>query len=471
MTDFSKSRDGVQRLNFDLGGGNYGEVVTPRTQSDLFRATFAKAITSGTDPEFFTLVGQIGSGIGLSQTGGNLVITSGTTANSELILRSTKSFDKSFVARWQTILSQRIANNNFVVELVDVLGDGLAYTIESATSVKVTLPEHGFSSENVGQSISIGAITGASGVPGRYAIASVSNDTITFTVAGWPSSGDGTCSLFGWNFHRTAYSGTTATNASYDSGRNGYASGDTTSNINTTASPGHMGIMTAEDGCAGFQDTLVSTSSTRVRVGRVVNVCRDDVPLFVQIRCTNGTTNPASTTTWTLGLVSVSDYESVNVAINNIRPQLRTNGGIPTLIEDGNLTAVGTVSVVTNAGTPAVPATPYFVNSAASTNGALILTGTSGLQALWATNTGATDAFVKLYNKATAPTVGTDIPEMIIPVPAAVSGLPGVAQISPGFNGYRFPLGLGIAITGGAADTDTTAVAAGQVKVKLSRTV
>jgi len=114
--------------------------------------------------------------------------------------------------------------------------------------------------------------------------------------------------------------------------------------------------------------------------------------------------------------------------------------------------------------------TPYFLNSAASTNGALIITGTSGVQAFYATNTGATPAFVKLYNKATAPTVGTDVPEMIIAVPASVSGVPGVAVFPIGYSGLRFALGLGIAVTGAVADTDTTAVAAGQVKVKLSRT-
>lgn len=130
------------------------------------------------------------------------------------------------------------------------------------------------------------------------------------------------------------------------------------------------------------------------------------------------------------------------------------------------VTTVTTVSNVTNAGTPTAPATPYFVNSANSTNGALILIGTSGLQAFFASNSGGTPAYVKLYNKATAPTVGTDIPEMVITVPAN-----GQVELTPGFNGYRFPLGLGIAITGGAADADTTAVAAGQVKVKLSRTV
>lgn len=471
MIDIFKSLDGVQRQNVNLGNGAYGEAVTPRTQC-MFRTTFAKAITGGADPDYFKQIGALGTGIGLNQTGGNLVITSGTTANAELVLRSTKSFAGSFVARWQTILSQRIANNNFFFELVDVIGDDLAFTINSATSVTVTIPGGKFSAENVGQSITIGAITGAAGIPGRYAIASVSGNDVTFTVAGWPSSGVGTCSLFGWNFHRTLYTGATATTANYDSGRNGYASGDTAATINTSASPGHMGIMTSEDGAAGMLDALVASSTqTTFRASRVVNIARDDAELFVQIRVLNGTAAPASTTTWTIGMVGVTNYESVNVALNNVRPQIRTNNGLPITVEAGNLTTVGTVSQITNAGTPAVPSTPYFVNSAASTNGALVVTGTSGLQALYATNIGATAAFVKLYNKATAPTVGTDVPEMIITVPAAVSGVPGSVEISPGFNGYRFALGLGIAITGGSADTDTTAVAAGQVKVKLSRTV
>lgn len=126
----------------------------------------------------------------------------------------------------------------------------------------------------------------------------------------------------------------------------------------------------------------------------------------------------------------------------------------------------GTVTV-----NPVVPATPYFVNSAASTNGALILTGTSNLSSFYATNEGASAAYVKLYNKATAPTVGTDVPEMTFPVPAAVGGVPGVANPNIGFHGFRFALGMGIAITRNAVHSDTTAVGASEVKVKLSRTV
>ena len=134
-------------------------------------------------------------------------------------------------------------------------------------------------------------------------------------------------------------------------------------------------------------------------------------------------------------------------------------------VNSGTVTTVSTVSAVTNAGTPAAP-TDYELNSAASTNGALIITGTTGLQSFHASNNGAGLAYVKLYNKATAPTVGTDVPSMIIPVPIG-----GSITLPVGFNGFRFPLGLGIAITGLMADSDTTAVAAGQVKVKLSRTV
>ena len=178
-----------------------------------------------------------------------------------------------------------------------------------------------------------------------------------------------------------------------------------------------------------------------------------------------------------LSYVRVFDYERQRVEMLN-RPSGDIAGGAPVVVQNspavtvssGTVTTVSTVTAVTTAGTPAAPATPLIINSAASTNGQLVLTGTSGLQALFATNTGAGAAYVKLYNKATAPTVGTDTPAMIITVPAAAAGVPGSVEITPGFNGYRFALGLGLAITGGAADSDTTAVTAGQVKVILSRT-
>jgi hypothetical protein len=178
-----------------------------------------------------------------------------------------------------------------------------------------------------------------------------------------------------------------------------------------------------------------------------------------------------------LSFVRVLDFERQRVEVV-ARPTGDSASAVPVTVNNtpavtvssGTVTTVTTVATVTNAGTPAAPATPYILNSAASTNEVLILTGTSGLHAFYATNTGAAVAFVKLYNKATAP-ASTDVPAMVIPVPAAVGGVPGVATLPIGFSGFRFALGLGIRITGLVADNDTTAVAAGQVKVMLSRTV
>lgn len=140
---------------------------------------------------------------------------------------------------------------------------------------------------------------------------------------------------------------------------------------------------------------------------------------------------------------------------------------IPASQVSGTQPVSGTITATV---TPPAPATPYFLNSTASTNGALILTGTSSVHSLWATNEGVSPAYIKLYNKATAPTVWTDIPEMIIPVPAASWWVPWVANPNMWFIPFRFALGLGIAITRNAVYTDTTAIGAGEVKVKLSRT-
>lgn len=65
--------------------------------------------------------------------------------------------------------------------------------------------------------------------------------------------------------------------------------------------------------------------------------------------------------------------------------------------------------------------------------------------------------FFKLYDKASAPTVGTDTPIMTIPVAAD-----GYVSISFPV-GIPFSLGIAYAITGGVADTDTAAVAANDV--------
>ncbi|MFN8996229.1 MAG: hypothetical protein ACK5X3_21540, partial [Pseudomonadota bacterium] len=296
--------------------------VVRQAPCDIWSVGFANSGSGLLAPELTQR--RLGSGMGVTQGSSNLLVTTGTTANSEFLARSTVAFRGAFTARAKTILSQRIANQNFVAMLADVIGEGLSCTINSATSITVTKTAHGLTSENVGQSMFVRAITGANGVPGRYAIASVpSVDTINFTVSGWPASGSCTVDLFGWNYIRTLYSGTTATSASVDAQRRGWNSGDTTATINSTTSAGHVIQMYTDGRNVSFSDALVASSTTptvTTRASRIENIPDDDVDLYFYLWSYNGTTAPASTTTWTLGFVCVEDTVNAPTFIAGVRP-------------------------------------------------------------------------------------------------------------------------------------------------------
>ena len=109
--------------------------------------------------------------------------------------------------------------------------------------------------------------------------------------------------------------------------------------------------------------------------------------------------------------------------------------------------------------------TPYKLTSLASTNANVVKNSGGNLYSIVAIGLTSTVRYLKIYSKATAPTVGTDVPLMTIPVPANTQGA-GVAI--PFAMGVNFPLGIGVAITSGSADNDTGAVGAGDVIVNLT---
>ena len=421
------------------------------------RISFAKAIAGGIDTDWGTAV--IGAGMTVNQANGNLVVTTGTTARSETIIRSVESFSGDIRFRVRSLLSQRIANQNFFAELVDVTGDGLAYTINSATSITVTFPESfPVSSANVGQSFTLCGFSGTGTFfSGRYAVASVSGQNVTFAVTGF-AVGSGTVSVVGWNYYKVLYDGTTANNAKFDTGRNGYGSGDTTVTINTTASPGHMFLLTAKDTTAILADQLVA-SSTGIqqthRGSRAENVPTDKA-LRVQIRILNGTTAPASTTTWTIGMVAVAEIVSQDVTVQDVRPMSNSWAMPVDIVRSPTITVSG--SVIT---TPTTPTTT-FSNSTAGTNATAVRSAACTLYQASLTNIGASIAYLKIFNQTTAPTAGSGTPVLVIPIPAGE-----LVNLSFGSQGIRMTAGLAYVITGGSADTDTTAVTAGQVKTAL----
>jgi hypothetical protein len=81
------------------------------------------------------------------------------------------------------------------------------------------------------------------------------------------------------------------------------------------------------------------------------------------------------------------------------------------------------------------------------------------------TNTNAAARFVKLYNKATAPSVGSDTPVMTLAIPGNATGAGMVAAEFT--SGIAFGTGIGMGITTGVADADTGAPAANEVVVNL----
>lgn len=126
----------------------------------------------------------------------------------------------------------------------------------------------------------------------------------------------------------------------------------------------------------------------------------------------------------------------------------------PIPIIGGAVTVTGTATV-----TPVTP-TPYTLNSAATTNLVAVKASAGTLYSLNLSNNSAGVIYVKLYNKATAPVLASDVPVMVIAVPATSH-----KDVHLGATGQRFSTGIALATTTGAADTDATAVAAAALKV------
>ena len=474
----------VLATNADAGTAG---LVVRNTPQDTWSVSFTRASAAGLNAPGMAQR-RLGTGVTVTQSNGNLVVGGGTTANSEFLARSDRSFNGAFIHRHQLIASQRIANTNFSVMLADMFAEGASCTINSATSISVTVTAHGLTADNVGQSMFVGAITGANGVPGRYAIASIPNaDTINFTVASWPASGSCTVDLFGWNYVRWLYTGTTAAAASVDAQRYGYASGDTSATINSTASPGHMAQTQADGRSIYFQDALIASATAPAvtnRAHRWANIPDQEVELYVYVWCFNGTTNPASNTNWTLGFVSVEDTVNLPVYLAGARqmgastpiPVAQTVAG-PTQPVSGTVTAnigTGSIAAGTNAigdfgvqyrGSATGGSTAVNLNCPATPAAQVIKASGGRLLKGGAVNVATSPRFLKVFNVAAGSVVlGTTVAVLDIPLAPNSAATP----IDLGEGGVSFGTAMSCAITGARGTTDNTGITLNDVTCFLT---
>jgi hypothetical protein len=256
----------------------------------------------------------------------------------------------------------------------------------------------------------------------------------------------------GWLFD-----GTTATTGKIRTANGGTSAADVTLTsalgMATSAGPGIYEVEVAPDevGCHRLPDTTAGRAATGVKHRRIPD---PDTNLFLEIRVRN-TATAASSTTVTLDAVLIQDVEELTAEVVAGRGGVAPGSSVPVQVTGGTLTSPGPTQLsagINNTGTSTAR-----VMSAATTNLTSVKATTARVYGWYLHNSGAAAAFLKLYAKATAPVLATDVPIATIPIPAG------------GISSGSFPTPLGIAtglayaITSGVADTDATAVAANQV--------
>lgn len=108
--------------------------------------------------------------------------------------------------------------------------------------------------------------------------------------------------------------------------------------------------------------------------------------------------------------------------------------------------------------------TMHKTTSAASTNATSLKASAGQVYSIQCFNVNAAVRYLKLYNKASAPTVGTDTPVKTLAIPGNTAGA-GFVISWP--QGLAFDTGIAFALTTEATDAGTTGVAANEITVNI----
>lgn len=105
-----------------------------------------------------------------------------------------------------------------------------------------------------------------------------------------------------------------------------------------------------------------------------------------------------------------------------------------------------------------------YISCTASTNATVVKASGGKIYAIKAFNNGAVAAFLKFYNKATAPSPGVDTVFDKFEIIAGNSGAGFIHEIELG---QEYDTGIAFAVTSNFADSDNTAVSAGVISVSV----
>lgn len=111
-------------------------------------------------------------------------------------------------------------------------------------------------------------------------------------------------------------------------------------------------------------------------------------------------------------------------------------------------------------------ATPYKLVSAATTNATSVKGSAGQIFMITASNVNAAVRYLKLYNKASAPTVGSDTPVLTFAIPGNTAGAG--TNIPIPACGIAFGTGIAFALTTEATDAGSTGVAANEIVINMA---
>lgn len=222
---------------------------------------------------------------------------------------------------------------------------------------------------------------------------------------------------------------------------------------------------------------VAMNTGTRSATTQRVTVSTDDlVPVTGTITAVTALTNALPAGANVIGKVSID--QTTDLTTNKVRAFIH-DGTTAALVKaassgaaaasdpalvvtlrdtNNNVQSGAPVSIV--AQTPTATAngnTASRVNAANSTNATSLKASAGQLYEIDVFNVAAYNVFLKFYNKASAPTVGTDTPVITIPIQAGGGYSRTFAM------GRTFATGIAYAITKLQADSDTTVVAAGDL--------